>query len=104
MRVGDPAGDLAAAAGPRLTMESFGFGWQSGSLIPSPVQRQHPWGLVVAGNAVRPRHYSPQGGRRQVLATTYMTWVLELVTDAAMIDMLYSSKTSLVLATVASCG
>ena len=33
-----------------------------------------------------------------------MTWVLELVTDAAMIDMLYSSKTSLVLATVASCG
>ena len=33
-----------------------------------------------------------------------MTCVLELVTDAAMIDMLYSSKTSLVLATVASCG
>ena len=46
----------------------------------------------------------PQGGRRQVLAATYMTCVLELVTDAAMIDMLYSSKTSLVLATVASCG
>ena len=60
VRVGDPAGDLAAAAGPRLTMESFGFGWQSGSLIPSPVQRQHPWGLVVAGNAVRPGHFSPR--------------------------------------------
>ena len=59
-RVGDPAGDLAAAAGPRLTMESFGFGWQSGSLIPSPVQQQHPWGLVGAGNAVRPRHFSPR--------------------------------------------
>ena len=38
------AGDLAAAAGPQLTMESLGYGWQSGSLIPGPLQRATPLG------------------------------------------------------------